>query len=396
MDWSLPHLRWTDLLDIVLVAAALWAAFLWVRRTRSRLALQGLLLLSGVYLLARYLELQLSLWILQGFFAVLVIVLVVVFQEDLKRIMEQLALWSLGQRATELPPDVGAALIRTVAKLARTRRGALIVLAGREPLDRHLEGGIEIDAKLSEVLLLSIFDPNSPGHDGAVVVQNGRLARFAVHLPLSSAVRVGVGGTRHAAALGLAERCDALCLVVSEERGTVSVARRGELVGLTRPEDLVTELHAFEARVGQAPRRHGGPWLSWVRRWPQALAALLVAAGLWIVWVPGQQITEQTYRLPIEIENLPADWQLLGLEPREVQVTLAGPQRYQDAAEVHVRLDVDLVSLGRRTFRLAPSNIERPPKLTLVRISPDRVRLDLVPRKPGASLDAARPRQGAR
>ena len=91
----LPEIRWSDVLDVVLVAVFLWATFGWLRHTRSRLALTGVLLLSGVYLAARQLDLQLTVWLLQGFFAVLVFVLVVVFQEDLRRIFEQIAVWGL-------------------------------------------------------------------------------------------------------------------------------------------------------------------------------------------------------------------------------------------------------------------------------------------------------------
>jgi DNA integrity scanning protein DisA with diadenylate cyclase activity len=96
---------------------------------------------------------------------------------------------------------------------------------------------------VSEPLLLSLFDPGSPGHDGTVLLRGSAVERFAVHLPLSADhAALGPGGTRHAAALGLAERCDAICLVVSEERGTVSVARDGQIRTLARPEDLLLEL----------------------------------------------------------------------------------------------------------------------------------------------------------
>jgi DNA integrity scanning protein DisA with diadenylate cyclase activity len=125
--------------------------------------------------------------------------------------------------------------------------GALIVIPGRESIERHTEGGIEIDARLSEPLLLSLFDPNSPGHDGAVVIQGSRISAFAVHLPLST---VPAGrGTRHAAALGLAERCDALCVVVSEERGTISLAREGAIRPIANEAQLAGDLPQLSLRM---------------------------------------------------------------------------------------------------------------------------------------------------
>jgi DNA integrity scanning protein DisA with diadenylate cyclase activity len=155
------ELQLTDVVDMLLVATFLWAAVAWLRKTRARLALLGILFLALVYLVARGFELQLTAWILQGFFAVSVIVVVVVFQEDLRRFFEQIAVWGLGRRPAAAPPDLVDLLVRAVARLASGRRGALLVLPGREPLDRHVEGGISLQGKLSEALLLSLFDPNS-------------------------------------------------------------------------------------------------------------------------------------------------------------------------------------------------------------------------------------------
>src|SRR5262249_56151173 len=114
--------------------------------------------------------------------------------------------------------------------------GALFVLPRPEPIEGHVGGAIPLGGRISEPLLLSIFDASSPGHDGAVILRGSQLERFAVHLPLSvNRAALGAGGTRHAAALGLSERCDATCIVVSEERGTVSVARDGAIRLLARP-----------------------------------------------------------------------------------------------------------------------------------------------------------------
>jgi len=228
-----PEFRITDLVDVAIVAGLLWAALSFVRRSRARIALAGVAIAGGLFLLARQLELQMTVWLLQGFFAVLVLVLVVVFQEDLRRLFEQIAVWSLRRTTDAASPDVVDALVGAVRRLVANRTGALLVIPGREPIDRHVAGGIALGGLLSEPLLLSLFDQHSPGHDGAVLLEGGRVSRFALHLPLSTdSSQIGVGGTRHAAALGLAERSDALVIVVSEERGVVSVARDGRLLQL--------------------------------------------------------------------------------------------------------------------------------------------------------------------
>ncbi len=137
-------------------------------------------------------------------------------------------------------------LVRTLTDLARDRIGALVAVRGNDMMVRHLEGGQECNGKLSEALLKSLFDAHSIGHDGAVVVKENRISQFSVQLPLSKNMKkLGNRGTRHAAALGLSELCDALCVVVSEERGTISVARNGELTEVSDPKQLAMILEGF-------------------------------------------------------------------------------------------------------------------------------------------------------
>ena len=383
------NLRITDLIDIAIVAAMIFAGIVWLRRSRARFAALGIGLVAALTLAVSRLGFQLTAWILQGFLAVVVIVTIVVFQEDLRRLFERIALVGLGRRTLAPPPGTVEVIARALAHLASRRVGALLVVPGREPLDRHLEGGIELDGKLSEPLLLSLFDPGSPGHDGAVVVRGDRVERFAVHLPLSSSrEQIGSMGTRHAAALGLAERCDALCLVVSEERGTVSLAQDGRLRTLRGTEGLTDALRRHLAAIApvKSPRSR---WKGIVERWPEALASLAIAAGLWLVRVPGSELIEVRRTAPIRIENLPEGFELQGIEPTEVEVTLSGTRwdLFRSRAQpISVRIDAVLVSLGRRTFRLGPGQVDRPPGIDALDISPPNVRLDV-----RSSAEAAAP-----
>jgi uncharacterized protein (TIGR00159 family) len=362
-----------DLIDVVIVAALLWAGIVWLRRTRARLAMLGIGIIGGVYLVASRLGLQLTAWILQGFVAVFVFVVVVVFQDDLRRLFEQIAVWGLRRRATALPPQDIEILARTVARMARSRTGALIVLPGLDPLDRHLEGGIELGARLSEPLLLSIFDTSSPGHDGAVLVEGDRTTQFAVHLPLSTdRGQLGQGGTRHAAGLGLSERTDALCVIVSEERGTVSIARDGLLRVLPQPEAIASELHSFIAATSpnQAPRAR---WRGFVARWREGLAGFALAVGIWALVIPGDGLVEVVRLVPVTVENLPPGYAVEEIDPPEVQVTLSGPRweiYFTDPNAVRIRIDALLVQLGRRTFQIDPEQVERPEALRVLRTDP--------------------------
>jgi uncharacterized protein (TIGR00159 family) len=367
--------------DIALVATLLWSAFVWLRRTRARWALLGITILGAGYLLARQFGLPLTTWILQVSIVVFVIVLVVAFQEDLRRLVELVAVRGLFRRARPPTPEATDILVRSIAQLAADRTGALIVLPGREPLDRHITGGSSVDAELSEPLLLSIFDAHSPGHDGAAIVRGSRLSQFGVHLPLSTNHgQVGYGGTRHAAALGLAERTDALCLAVSEERGVTSVASEGVLRGLYRPEELAIEIHRFVERVTPKRRPARERLSALLGRWPEAVGALTAAALLWLLVVPGSGVVTAVRSASVVVQNLPEGFVLTGVEPRAVEVTVSGPRRAlvlgdPDAIEVHV--DALLVQLGRRTFQVTPDLVAHPEGFQVHEVNPKQIRLSV-------------------
>ena len=379
----LAELRLTDLIDILIVASLIWFVIAWFRTSQARLALMGLAALGVLFGLARGLELQLTTSLLQGFFAVLAVMLVVVFQEDLRRLFEGIAVWGLRRGAPHPPPDVERALVRALFQLAQAKVGALVILPGREPLDRHLDGGIHLDGRFSEQLILSLFDPQTPGHDGGVLVHGTRVSRFGVHLPLSTDWdRLGGGGTRHAAALGLAERCDAMCLVVSEERGEVSIAQGGEIQGVATAEDLALALKRF---IGHSTRPSGPSGLEdLVRRlragWREGLVALGLATSVWYVAVPGGAVETMERRVPVKVENLPEGFELVAVEPADVAIRLEGPRRdlyMAGSDDLFVRVDALLVQLGRRTFALELDQIESPEGIHALSVEPAKVKISV-------------------
>jgi len=381
---------WSDLADVLLVAGMAWVVIRTIRRTRARAVLGGLGTLAVVYVLARSAGLQLSTLLLQGFFTVAVLVFVVLFQEDLRRVFEQLGSWRPGGRgAPPAPSDELDLIARTVSRLASQRTGALIVLPGRESIERHVEGGVRLNGRVSEPLLLSLFDASSPGHDGAVIVRDGQVERFAVHLPLSTQHEaLGPGGTRHAAALGLSERCDATCIVVSEERGTISLARDGELIVLRSAEALLGALRAPERTEGAETTRWSPVAVL------DASIALLAAAILWIAFVPGSETRSVEVDVPVEITNLPKDLTLEAVDPERVRVTIEGLRRdlvLLDHDDVHVAVDAYLARLGRRTFQVTAAHVTTPPRVHVHGVDPTKVRLSLV----AASPESASPESPA-
>jgi diadenylate cyclase len=378
---ALLQLSLTDVIDIGMVGLLFWALITWTRRVHASLALLGLAVLGGFYLLALQLELQLTVWIFQGFFAVLVIILVVVFQDDLRRLFEQIAVRSLRRRPARPDTSGVAAIYRAMVQLARARIGALLVVPGREPLERHLQGGIELDAAVSEELLMSIFDPHSVGHDGAILVQGNRLARFAVHLPLSEDhEQLGSRGTRHAAALGLTERSDALCVVVSEERGTISVASQGQLRTLAETGQLLNALyqHLEHQQTKTGRDKAGRPRLR--RRLLEGSLAFTLALASWLAFVPGSTVGQITREVPVIVENIPEGFILEQIEPELVQVQMTGPRRrllLAQAADFQAIIDARPIKLGRRTFVVTREMIRHSTDLEVLTVTPEKVRLSV-------------------
>ena len=380
---SLLEIGLDEIADVGVVSLLLWALMAWARRVHASLALLGLGFLGVFYLIALQLELQLTAWFFQGFFAVVVILLVVVFQDDLRRLFEQIAVLGLRRRPARTPTDGIATLAGAMLRLARTHIGALVVVPGREPVERHLHGGIPLDAAISEELLLSLFDPRSPGHDGAVLVQGDRLGRFAVLLPISEDhPHLGPGGTRHAAARGLAERCDALCVVVSEERGTVAVASAGELQVLDNPEDLIDVLRGHLAKLGPRSGLAGREkWRQLWRRGLEAVVAIALALASWTVLVPGSTVDQVTLPVPVVVEGMPEGYVLEGVDPDMVEVQVAGPRRELLLASPEdfqlVIANTSLVRLKRRTFTVSRDDVLHPTTLEILGVSPEKVRLSV-------------------
>lgn len=379
---QLREVHLADVLDIALVTTFVYSAIALVRHTRARLVAGGILVLIALFLLAQALDLRLTTWLLQGFFAAFLIMLVVIFQEELRQMFEQLALWGL-RRGGRPTPSFGTAevLVKTVADLAKTRTGALIVVVGAQAVDRHLHGGIELGGRLSEPLLKSIFDPGSPGHDGAVVIRQDTVERFAAQLPLSTDFQQLRGtGTRHSAALGLAERTDALCLVVSEERGTISVARAGRLRVVDGAAELEGVLRVFLSEL--SPPASGRAFLAALLRenWVEKIASLLLVIGLWYLYVPGSRPATRAFPIAVKVVNLPPDYALDRVEPSQVTAYFSGQRRafyLFDAARVDVTIDASLAKYGRRTFAISEDRIPHPPDLTVEDVQPEQVRISL-------------------
>ena len=377
----LQDIGWENLVDICLAAILIWFGLHVLRTMRTNKVGAGLLAFLLLTLIAHQFGLQLTVWILQGISALIVLVIIVVYQGEIRRILERFPGSLRGRtkagRATE--NDLLDLVVSSLGTLAGSKTGALVVLAGDEPLEGLVSSGIALDARPSKPLLLSIFDPNSPGHDGALLIDRGKFHSFGLRLPLSEQEEpLREKGTRHAAGLGLAEKTDALVLVVSEESGHISVAREGRLSTLTGTNELRRELQTFFSRNAPAAEQTGR---SRHARWWAALeglSGLAIAAMLWLFVVAGADVQTVSYEVPIEVQNIPEGYVLRSVTPERIAVSLTGKKRSFFTVrpeDLVIRLDGTLTRFGRQTFPITHAHLLLPPEIELADLAPGQVRV---------------------
>jgi diadenylate cyclase len=371
----------TGFVDIAFMSLLIYSMLVWFKRTRTAFVVIGMSIIGGIYLAARVLGLSLTTTVFQGFFGIILIAVVVIFQEEIKHLFEQIGSRSSwrgrkGKTLARLQQPQVDILVRTLADLARERIGALVVIRGKEPIVRHLDGGIDLNGELSEALLRSLFDPHSMGHDGAVVIRGNQVSEFSSHLPLSKNLqKLGRGGTRHAAALGLAELSDAMCLVVSEERGTISCANKGGIREIGNQGELQSVLEQFFEEI--TPTSQSRPWKNFFQRnYREKAIALVSTLLLWYILVHESKIDYRTLTIPVEYTNLPAQLVVTAIEPNRIEVTFSGTRRsfyFVDLERVHASLRLFDAREGTVKKALSVSNISVPEGLSLASIEPSEV-----------------------
>ncbi len=385
---AVKSIRVQDVLDVMIIAIMIFALLTWFKTRASRFVLIGIILLGGVYIAARFFQLYLTTIVLQSFFAILLFVLVVIFQEDLRRFFERLAmLGSLGKKFPEISglKSTAEIIAQTAANLAKKKTGALIVLRGNDPLERHINGGTKLDGVVSGALLESIFDPHSVGHDGAVIIEDNRISQFGCHLPLSANTsKYSNLGLRHTAALGLSERSDAMCVVVSEERGTISLAYMENLTVVPSAAVLHETLEQFYIR--NTPTKKSHPALNWLKENTlEKVIAIAMACILWMAFGYQRDIVRRDFIVPIEYKNIPRNWQIDEMQVTDARVVLKGPEqafRLLDERSLKLSLDLSGIADKKREFNLSADMINVPSNLTIADIVPAKIHVTASKRIP--------------
>ena len=244
-----PTIRWTDVVEVLVIAVLVYYILVWVKNTRAWSLLKGVVVILLFFVFAAIFNMTTILWIAENVFTIAITAIVVILQPELRRALE-----TLGRKnilASILPFETNkvqegkistktiSEIARACTEMSRARTGALIVIEKEQGLDDYCRTGIDVDGVVTSQLLINIFEHNTPLHDGAVIIRGNRILAATCYLPLSDSRNLGKElGTRHRAGVGISEMTDSVTVIVSEETGKISIAVEGKLERNVTPERL--------------------------------------------------------------------------------------------------------------------------------------------------------------
>ncbi|MFC5470365.1 diadenylate cyclase CdaA [Cohnella suwonensis] len=235
-----------DIIDVLIVSYIIYMLIKMVRGTRAVQLLRGIFLLVITWALSTWLDLYTLKWLMNQMFTFGVVTVLIIFQPELRRALEQLGRGKLFTRSSPEELDVSQRInevMKSLNYLAPRKIGALIVFERNTGLNDYIESGIKMESKLSSELLCNIFIPNTPLHDGAVILRGNTIMAAGCYLPLAENPFISKElGTRHRAGIGITEVCDAISVIVSEETGQISLAINGQIVRDIKEESLISKL----------------------------------------------------------------------------------------------------------------------------------------------------------
>jgi diadenylate cyclase len=371
-------IRWQDIVDIVLVSYIVFRLYILFRGTNVFRVLIGIVFLWVFHRIAVSLGLIVTSWAIQGIMAVAALIIIVVFRKEIRSVLQaknlKALLWDYPRKTAETPVDI---IVESAYELARSRSGGLIVFPGKEDLQEVLHSGIPWGGSVSKEMIVSVFWHDNPVHDGAAVIKGDRVQEVGVVLPLSHRKDLpSYYGTRHRAAAGLAETTDALVIVVSEERGDVTVALGSSMRVIKRKDDLARILRGH---AGVSSEQGGHLSKQKLELGIAALASVLFITSVWFSFARGLD-TLVTLETPVEYMNRDPAMEILNTSVNGIRLHLSGSDALIKSIrpeQVKVRLDLSKSVVGPNTFSIAQKNISLPPGVLLKKAEPSSVEVTL-------------------
>ena len=374
----LSTFRWQDIVDIVLNSYILFRFYVLFRGTTTFRVIVGIVLLWFIQRIASFLGLIVTSWAIQGITAAAALIIIIIFRFEIRSVLQaknlKSIIWGFPQKTTRTPVEI---IAESAFDLARQRHGGLIVLPAKKDLKDIIQQGIPWQGILTREMILTIFWPDNPVHDGAAIVEGNRVSRVGVILPLSSRQDLpSYYGTRHRAAGGLAESSDAMVIVISEERGRVTVARETQFTPVRTPHHL---MRLLKEHLGMSQKRAASRKRERLHLAAAAVASFILITGVWFSFSKGFE-TLVSYEVPIEYANRDPRMQILDTSTDSVNLQLSGSGSLIKSLhpdQISVKIDLGNAVTGRNVFILTRHNISLPPGVVLKQIRPASVEVTL-------------------
>lgn len=373
-------LDWHTILDILVIAAGMFFLYRTLMRLGTWKIVSGILVAALVFIAANSMDLEGVEWIYRNLSHVAVLSIIVLFQPELRKFFEQTA--SIRQtRGKSLDEYFSSMIADSMWQLSKKGIGAIIVIPGHENIDQWSNGGFTLDGRPSLPLIMSIFDPHSPGHDGALIIKNGKFASFGVRIPVSQSGRLSDEyGTRHQAAMGLSEKSDALVVVVSEERHQVSIFRGGIMKRMTSERAICETVMAHCRESGLFQQLFIGKRL-YSALGLEAVGSLAAAAAFWVIIVSGQgEMMERVITVPVEYTATAEDVVMTGDKAREAKLHLSGSKSDLDAVSsslTSVKINISKATVGKQSVVINEENVRLPKGVRLVDVEPSNIEINI-------------------
>jgi uncharacterized protein (TIGR00159 family) len=392
----IPAPTWLDLVDILFLTLVAYQLYQWFRETRALRVLIGLVVLGCIYSVAKLWGLFLTTWVFQILWQVLLILLLILFQSEIRQVLEKVSpLRYLRSRRKVFKGAFTKDLVRVLFDFAEEKTGALVVLTRDDNPSELIHAGQKIMALPDSMLIKSIFNHHAPSHDGAVIISQDRLTHMGCILPLSEKEDLQEHyGTRHRAALGLSELTDAVCLVVSEERSEVTSVVGGKISVWNEPEPLQEKLKEWLGGPEiQVPKIQDFLEDFFIKNWKSKLAAFALVSIAWLALASHQE-EKLTLSTRIHYLNLSQELSVLEDVPRLVNLTLSGRKgRIKELQSRDIRAHVDLRDLaeGTHLIRFSDRNVDVPSGIKVERITPRKIQMILTRRNQSSKGDLSKP-----
>lgn len=394
----LSNIGFPDMLDILLISIVSYQLFIWFWGTKAFKALVGIVILSGVFILAKSWGLFLTTWVFQILWQVFVILLIILFQKEIRQLLERFSpLKTMGMRHDKISNGWIPEFSSWAFDAAEKRIGAVVIFERTDPVSDLVTRGIPMECEPQPDLLNSIFYKQSPLHDGAILISNGRISKVSCYLPLSTREDLPQEwGTRHRAALGLSEQCNAWILVISEERGEVSFAFDNQVRKIKDENELsfFLETQVFDVKEPEISMKR--KILSWfTRRYKIKAIVFALVFVLWLAFA-GQQNFEKRIDLPLNYRNIPEGLVVSSPVVATISVTCRGLRKdisLLNGNNVTPFLDLASAKRGKSFHNITKTNLTLPnDRIDIVNINPARIEI-VVEKAPKTEIKVNKPVQ---